>query len=128
MPSGAISGMSNYALEIDRYRRLGERAESAGHPELAETARRLAASYEERHEASCADGDVRVLEECQRHNDREIGRLQGLRDALLYREASSAGALQADDARGEIAGYGERIAEHKADNDGIAARLRELRG
>ncbi len=119
--------MANYALEIGKYRRLGERAESAGHPELAETARRLAASYEERHEASCADGDVRVLEECQRHNDREIGRLRGLRSALRHRGEASAGAQHTGDV-GEIAMYDERIAEHKADNDGIAARLRELRG
>ena len=48
MPKDATRGMANYALEINRCRKVGDLAEKMWHPELAETARRLAKSYEER--------------------------------------------------------------------------------
>ncbi len=48
MPNDATYGMANYALEINRCRKVGDLAEKMGHTELAEMARRLAESYEER--------------------------------------------------------------------------------
>lgn len=48
MQKDATYGMANYALEINRCRKVGDLAEKMGHAELAETARRLAESYEER--------------------------------------------------------------------------------
>ena len=41
-------GMANFVLEIGKYRKLEERAREAGHPELAEVAKGLVKSYEER--------------------------------------------------------------------------------
>jgi len=48
MPNDATYGMANYAIEINRCRKVGDLAEKMGHTELAEMARRLAESYEER--------------------------------------------------------------------------------
>lgn len=73
------------------------------------------------------DSDIRALEECQKRNDREIERLLGLCDALLYREANSTNALEIDDIRAEISAYRDQISKHEADNTDTAAKLRELR-
>ena len=73
------------------------------------------------------DSDIRALEECQRHNDREIERLLGPCDALLHREAESTDALEIDGIRGEISTYRDQISKYEADNTDIAAKLRELR-
>ena len=48
MPKDATYGVANYALEINRCRKVGNLAEKMGHAELAEMASRLAKSYEER--------------------------------------------------------------------------------